>query len=100
MSQPTTFASMIDSIAIAAMQNATDTTAATRDRVVDDYMEDMALKRVEKKAVILDKCYTLSENIDRNDTHAKKFADISLEIAEELVKKKARKPASGSVVAP
>ena len=91
MSQPTTFASMIDSIAIAAMQNATDTTAATRDRVVDDYMEDMALKRVEKKAVILDKCYTLSENINRGNTHAKKYADISLLIAEELVKNKSRR---------
>ncbi len=93
MSQPTTFASMIDSIAIAAMQNATDTTAATRDRVVDDYMEDMALKRVEKKAVILDKCYTLSENINRSNSHAKKYADISLQIAEELVKNKSiRRP--------
>ena len=93
MSQPTTFASMIDSIAITAMQNATDTTAVTRDRVVDDYMEDMALKRVEKKAVILDKCYTLSENINRSNAHAKKYADISLLIAEELVKNKSgRRP--------
>ena len=89
MSQPTNFATMLDSIAVAAMQNATDTTAASRDRVIDDYMENMALKRVEKKAVILDKCYTLAENIDKKDTHAKKFADISLSIAEELVKHKA-----------
>ena len=93
MSQPTTFASMIDSIAITAMQNATDTTAVTRDRVVDDYLEDAALKRVEKKAVILDKCYTLSENIDKSDPNSKKFADISLEIAAELVKNKSgRRP--------
>ena len=97
MSQPTNFNSMIDSIAIAAMQNATDTSAASRDRVVDDYLEDMALKRVEKKAVILDKCYTLSENIDKKDPHAKRFADISLSIAEELVKHKARKSASSSI---
>ena len=88
MSQPTTFASMIDSIAIAAMQNATDTTAATRDRIVDDFIEDAAIKRTEKKAVILDKCYTLSENINRSNAHAKKYADISLLIAEELVKNK------------
>ena len=75
------------------MQNATDTTAVTRDRVVDDYLEDAALKRVEKKAVILDKCYTLSENINRSNAHAKKFADISLLIADELVKNKSvRRP--------
>ena len=91
MSQPTTFASMIDSIAIAAMQNATDTTAATRDRIVDDFIEDAAIKRTEKKAVILDKCYTLSENINRSNPHAKKYADISLLIADELVKNKPRR---------
>ena len=93
MSQPTTFASMIDSIAIAAMQNATDTTAATRDRIIDDFIEDAAIKRTEKKAVILDKCYTLSENINRSNAHAKKYADISLQIANELVKNKSgRRP--------
>ena len=93
MTQPTTFASMIDSIAIAAMQNATDTTVVARDRIVDDFLEDAALKRVEKKAVILDKCYNLSENINRSNAHAKKFADISLQIADELVKNRSsRRP--------
>ena len=94
MSQPETFNSVVDSIAIAAMRNATDTSAASRERIVDDYLEDTSLKRVERKAIVLDKCYALYENIDKSDPHAKRFKDISLEIADELVKRKTRRSAS------
>ena len=100
MSQPETFNSVVDSIAIAAMRNATDTSAASRERIVDDYLEDTSLKRVERKAIVLDKCYTLYENIDKSDPYAKRFKDISLDIADELVKRKTRKSASSSLVAP
>lgn len=86
------FNAMIDGMMVAAIQNSTDTSGPLRERFLDDHFANTANARVEKKSGTLSKCYELAMNIDESNPRAKMFADIALEIAGELVKRKPTAP--------
>ena len=89
------FNAVIDGMMVAAIQNSTDTSGPLRERFLDDHFANTANTRVEKKSSTLAKCYELAMNIDESNPRAKMFADIAVEIAGELVKRKpTSKPAS------
>ena len=89
------FNAMIDGMMVATIQNSTDTSGPLRERFLDDHFANTANARVEKKSSTLAKCYELAMNIDESNPRAKMFADIAVEIAGELVKRKpTSKPAS------